>query len=117
MGITTWKEIEEHNESSKLFFGAINGFSPAFRIVSSSFGVGFCRLMSTAGLSTCTFLLIFIVVSVTVRVRGTNIAITLKLTSRSIEKSLLTWWFIGTVAPTMIVEDVSCVIGFIQICN
>ena len=113
MGIPTWKEVVEHDKTSKLFFGTINGFSPAFRIVSSSFGVGFSRLMSTAALLAhiCLILiLILIVVSVTVHVACISIAITLKLVSCRVKKSLFTWWFIRTITPSMIIKDVSCVI-------
>jgi hypothetical protein len=107
MGVTTWKQIVEHNEMSKLFFGSINGFSPALRIVSCRLWVGFRWLMATGVRSMCTFL-IFVVVDV----RDIGIVSALKLAFRGIEKLLLTWWFIGPISRSVIIKDVSCGIRF-----
>src|ERR1700679_724014 len=85
MSVMTWKQIVEHNETSKLFFGSINGFSPALRIVSCRLWVGFCWLMAVGVRSTCAFL-IFIVVNV----GDIGVVSALKLAFRSIEKLLLT---------------------------
>jgi hypothetical protein len=105
MGITTGKEIVEHDETSKLFFGSINGFSPTFGIVPCRLWVGFRWFMSTGLCSTCTFLLIVNGVSIEV----IEVVSALKLAFRGIEKLLLIWWFIRPISCSVIIKDVSCV--------
>ena len=112
MGITTWRKIVEHDETLKLFFSSINGFSSAFRMVSCCLWVSFCWLMLMGVCLTFTLLFIFIVSVRESSVRESSVVSALKLAFRSIEKLLLIWWLIGPILCLVIIKDVSCVSQF-----